>query len=82
MKTEVSKLDIDKLINVPSGLDSLKCKVDDLDGDKLKTVPGDLKKLSNVVDKDVKKAEYIKLNSKVNRLQVKILVTFSLIHIH
>ena len=68
MKAEVWKFDIDKLINVPSGLDSLKSKVDHLDGDKLKTVPVDLKKLSDVVDKDVvKTAKYNRLYLKVNR---------------
>ena len=68
MKAEVCKFDIDKLVNVPSGLDSLKSKVDHLDGDKLKTVPVDLKKLNDVVDKDVvKTAKYNRLYLKVNR---------------
>ena len=42
LKAEVDKLDINKLVNVPSGLNNLKRKVDDLDVDKLKTLPVDL----------------------------------------
>ena len=42
-KAEVDKLDINKLVNVPTSLNNLKTKVDDLDVGKLKTVPVDLK---------------------------------------
>ena len=49
MKSEVDKLGINKLVNVPSGLKKLKTKVDGLDVDKLKTFPVDLKKLSELV---------------------------------
>ena len=35
LKSDVEKLDIDKLVKVPSGLSSLKSKVDNLDVDKL-----------------------------------------------
>ena len=45
MKTEVDKLEINKLVNVSTGLNNLKTKVDDLDVSKLKTVHGDLKKI-------------------------------------
>ena len=48
MKAEVDKLDINKLVNVPTSVSNLKTKVDDLDVSKLKTVPVDLKKLSDV----------------------------------
>ena len=41
LKAEVGKLDINKLVNVPTSLDNLKTKVDDLDVGKLKTVPID-----------------------------------------
>ena len=51
LKTEVDKLDINKLTN----LNYLKTKVDDLDVGKLKTLPVDLKKLSDVVDDEVVK---------------------------
>ena len=39
LKAEVDRLDINKLVNVPAGLNNLKTKVDDLDVGKLKTVP-------------------------------------------
>ena len=42
LKSDVDKLDIDKLKNVPSGLISLKRKVDKLDVDKLVPAPVDL----------------------------------------
>ena len=43
LKAEVDKLDINKLVNVPTSLNNLKTKVDDLDVGKLKTVPVDLR---------------------------------------
>ena len=49
LKSEVDKLDIDKLENLPSGWSTLKSKVDKLDVDKLKTVRGDFKKYNDVV---------------------------------
>ena len=42
LKSDVEKLDIDELKNVPSALNSLKNKVDKLDVDKLGPVPVDL----------------------------------------
>ena len=53
LKVEVDKLDIDKLVNVPTSLNNLKTKVDDLDVDKLKTVSIDLKKLNDIVANEV-----------------------------
>ena len=44
LKSDVDKLDIDKLKNIPSGLSSLKSKVDKLDVDELVPVPVDLSK--------------------------------------
>ena len=44
LKDEVEKLDINKLVNVPTSLNNLKRKVDDLYIGKLKTNPIDLKK--------------------------------------
>ena len=38
LKVVFDKLDINKLVNVPSGLNNLKTKVDDLDAGKLNTV--------------------------------------------
>ena len=49
LKSNVGKLDIDKLKNVPTSLSNLKSKVDKLDVDKVVHVPTDLSKLSDVV---------------------------------
>ena len=57
LKAEVNKLVIGRLLNVPSGLNSLKKKGDDLDAEKLKNVHVGLKKLSVVVDKVVAKRQ-------------------------
>ena len=70
LKTEVDKLDIDKLKSLPNNLSNLKSKVDKLDIDKLAPVPVDLSKLSNVVKNDVvKKTEY---NAKIKNIEDKI----------
>ena len=83
MKAEVDKLDINKLVNVPTSLNNLKTKVDDLDVGKLKTVPVDLKKLSDVVDNEVvKNAKFNTLETKLNILEQKIPDANILIHIH
>ena len=55
MKAEVEKTNINKLVNVPTGLNDLKTKIDDLDVGKLKTVNIDLNKISDVVSKEVVK---------------------------
>ena len=57
LQSEVDKLDIDKLENVPTGLNSLKSKVDKLDVDKLVPAPVDLNKLSDAVKNDVVKKD-------------------------
>ena len=49
LKSDVDKLDIDKLKNVATNLSKLKSKVDELDVDKLGPVPVDLSKLIDVV---------------------------------
>ena len=49
LKSDVDKLDIDKLKNLPTNLISLKSKVDKLDVDKLVPIPVDLSKLSDKV---------------------------------
>ena len=72
LKAEVDKLDIKKLTNVPTSLNSLRTKVDHLDVGELKTVPVDLKKLSDVVDNEiVKNTKFITLETKVNRKENK-----------
>ena len=53
LKSNVNKLDIDKLKNVPTNLSNLESKVDKLDLDKLAPVPVDLSKLGNLVENDV-----------------------------
>ena len=59
LKTEVDKLDIDKLKSLPNNLSNLKTEVDKLDIDKLAPVPADSSKLSDVVKNEaVKKTEY------------------------
>ena len=69
MKTEVDKLDINKLVNVSTSLDDLKTRVDKLDVGKLKTVPVDLKKLSDVTANEVvKNTKFNTVKTKVNNL--------------
>ena len=73
LKAKVDKLEINKLVKIPTDLNNLKTKVDDLDVGKLKTVPVDLKKLSHVVSKEVvKKTVYNKVNTTVSNLEKKI----------
>ena len=55
LKTEVDKLDIDKLKSLPNNLSNLKTRVDKLDIDKLVPVPVDLSKLINVVKNEIVK---------------------------
>ena len=60
LKSDVDKLDIDKLKNVSTNLSTLKSKVDKLDVHKLVLVLVDLSKLSDVVKNDfVKKDLYM-----------------------
>ena len=59
LKSNVDKLDIDKLKNVPTNLSNLKSEVGKLDFDKLLLVPVNLSKLSHIVKNDgVKKDVY------------------------
>ena len=51
LKTEVDKLDLDKLKSLPTNLSNLKSKVDKLDMEKLAPAPVDLSKLSTAVKK-------------------------------
>ena len=61
LKSNVDKLDIDKLKNVPTNLSNLKSKVEQLDVHKLVPVPVDLSKLSDVVKMMPLKKMYIVL---------------------
>ena len=83
MKAEVDKLDINKLVNVPTGFNNLKTKVNDLDVGKLKTVPIGLKKLIDLVDNEVaKNTKSNILKAKVNNLEMKITDVTTLIQIN
>ena len=55
LKSEIDKLDIDRLKSLPNNLINLKNKVDELDIDKLVPVPVDISKPSNDVKNDVVK---------------------------
>ena len=69
LKSDIDKLDIDKLEKVSSGSNSFKSKVDKLDVDKLKLVSTDLNKLSDVVNKKaVKKDVYDKFLNKFSAI--------------
>ena len=57
LKVGVDKLDIDKLINLSSGLSNLKTM--NLNVNKSKTVSVDLKKISDAVNKEVAKKKLI-----------------------
>ena len=80
---KVDKLDINKLINIPTSLNNLKIKVNDIDVGKLKAVPLDLKKLINVVDNEVvKNTKLNRRKTKVNNLDKKIPDASTIIHIN
>ena len=68
LKSDVDKLDVDKLKNEHSNLSNLKSKVDILDVDKLVPVPVDLIQLSDVVKMMLLKKMYIMLRSKIKYL--------------
>ena len=53
LKSNLDKLDIDKLKNVPTNSSNLKSKVDKLDIGKLDVISPDLSELNNVVKNDV-----------------------------
>ena len=76
LKSDVNKLDIDKLKNVPNNLSNLKSKVHKLDADKIVPVPVDLSKLSDVIKNElVKKDVY---NAKIKVIEYKIPVITNL----
>ena len=75
LKSNVDKLDIDNLKNVPSNLSNLKSKVDELDVDKLVPVSVDLSKLSDAVKMMLLKKMYVMLRSKILKIKCLILLT-------
>ena len=69
LKSDVDKLDIDELKNVPRGLNSLKSTFYKLDIGKLENTPLDLSNLSYVVKNDVvKNTQYDEFVKKVNNI--------------
>ena len=64
LSSNVDKLDIDKLKNVPTNFSNLKSKVYQLDADKLVPIPVDLSKLIDVAKNDVVKKEAYKARVK------------------
>ena len=83
MKSEVDKLGVNKLTNVPPSLNNLKTKVDDWDVGKLKTVPVKLKKLNDIADNEfAKKVIFNTIKTKANSLENNILDATTLIHIN
>ena len=72
LESDVDKLDIDKLKNVPSKLSNLKSKVDKLDVDKLVPVPVNSSKLSDAAKNDVVKKDLY--NAKIKDIEDKYLI--------
>ena len=74
LKSDVDKLDINKLKKVPSNLGNLKSKVDKLDVDKLVSALVGLSKLSDVVSNNVVKKMYIMPRLKILKINYLILL--------
>ena len=71
----MGRLDINKLVNVPTILNNLKTKLDDLNAAKSKTVPIDLRKWRDAVGIEVvKNTEFSTLNTNANNLERKFLI--------
>ena len=70
LKSDVDKLDIDKLKNIPTNLSNLKNKVDKLDVDEVIPVLVNLSKLSDIVKSDVVKKDVY--NAKIKNIEDKI----------
>ena len=68
LKSNVNKLDIDKLKNVQFHLSNLKIKVDKLDANKLVPLPVDVRKLSDAVKNHVVMLNNVNNVNKVNNV--------------
>ena len=75
LKSEVDKLDIDKLEKLPTVLNSLKNKVDKLDVNKQIPVPVDVNKVNYLVKMILLKKMYIMLRTKILKMKYLILLT-------
>ena len=73
-KSDVDKLDIDKLKDIPTTLNNLKSQVDKLDIGKLETALIDLSKLSDVVKNDVAKNDVYNAKKKILKMKYLILL--------
>ena len=71
LKSDLDKLDIDQLKNIPTNLSNLKSKVDELDVVDLVPVPLDLSKLSDALQNDVFKKDVY--NARIKNIADKIL---------
>ena len=71
LESNVDKLDIDKLKNVPTNLSNIKSKIEKLVVNKLVSAPADLSKLSNAVKNDVVQKDAY--NAQIKNIQDKIL---------
>ena len=69
LKSDVDKLDVDKLTNAPINLHNLKSKLDKLSVDKLVPVPIGCSKLSDVVKNGV--AKKVLYNAKIKNIENK-----------
>ena len=69
LKSNLDKLDIDKLKNVPTNLRNLKGNRDKLDVDKLVPAPVDSNKLNDVVKMMLLKKMYIMLRLKILKIK-------------
>ena len=76
LKSNVDKLDINRMQNVPVNLNNLKSNVDKLDVDELLPIPVDLSKLSDVVKNDVIKKDVY--NAMIKNIEYKIRDTTNL----
>ena len=70
LRSNVDKLDNDKLKNVPTNLSNLKSKIDKLDVDKLLPASVELSKLSDVLKNGVVKKDVY--NAKIKNIEDKI----------
>ena len=75
LRSNVDKLDIEKLTDLPSNLRNLKSKVDKLAVDKLVSAPADLSNLSDVVKNDLLKKIFTTLRLKILKIKYLILLT-------
>ena len=70
LKSDVDKLDIDKLKNLPTNLNNMESKVDKFNVAKLLPVPVDLRKLSDAIKNEVVKKDLY--NAKIKNIEDKI----------